>query len=176
MTENSSRHRSHRRPNRLRQFVRQYAFEIVWVAIVGLGIFLIFERMNIRKSLFRWLSLVAQRLLRGAGQLGDTVVGWLAATTLSDAIGIALVLGALLVLFLRVRSRWLNNPALSTLRCPKCQGPIHRVHRTRLDHLINRIVPVQRYCCADRACRWQGLRIHSKHVVSRKPAPPAATN
>lgn len=175
MTEELHRRRSHRQPSRLRQLWGRYSFEVIWALVVVFGIFLIFERMNIRRSLFNWLSKVAQALLRGAGQLGDTTLERLAAITLSDAIGLLLVLGALLAIVLRTRWRLLTNPALSTELCPKCQGPIHRVHRTRLDHVINIFVPVRRFRCANHECRWKGLRIHSKRTVSRRPATLATT-
>ncbi len=167
MTENSHRHRSHRRANRLQFFLRRYTFEIVWLAVIALGIFLIFERMNIRHNLFVWASRIAKAALRGAGQFGDTISGWLARTTPSDAIGILLVIGALLAIVLRLRWRLLHNPALSAQVCPKCQGPIHRVHRSWTDHLINTFVPVRRFHCANRECRWKGLRIHTSGAGGR---------
>lgn len=175
MTEDLHKHRSHRhrQPSRLRLFLRRYWFEIVWLAVVALGIFLIFERMNIRQSLFRWLSRAVQALLRGVGRFGDTAVRWLSAFTLSDAIGLVLILGALVAIALRTRWRLLHTPALSALTCPKCNGAIHRVHRTRLDHLIGLYVPVRRYRCANRECKWQGLRVHTTHGAAKRPSQPA---
>ena len=86
--------------------------------IVALGVFLIFERLNIRSSLFAWLRRASAAALGGVGHLDDQLGALLARITLSDAIGFALVLGALVAIALRVRWRLLHNPALALLRCP----------------------------------------------------------
>lgn len=173
MTEDLQRRRSHRPPNRLQQFLRRYWFEITWLAVVALGIFLIFERMNIRRSVLGWLSRFAQGVLQGVGQFDDRIAYWLARTTVSDTIGFVLILGALVAIVLRFRWRLLHNPALSSLTCPECSGALHRVHRTRLDHLINMFVPVRRFRCANRECKWQGLRVYSTRSASASHPRPA---
>ncbi len=157
------RHRSAKRnqktPSRLGVFLRQYRFEIIWAAVVALGVFLVFERMNIRRTVLQWLGAVAAALLHRAGHVGEAVAAFLARTTLSDAVGYALILGALVALLLRVRWRLMRSPRATALRCPACSGEIHRVHRSRLDHALSGFVPVQRYRCANRVCRWEGLRV-----------------
>ena len=54
MSEHQHHHRRSR-ASKLRQFLRTYRFEIVWLIVVALGIFLIFERLSIRSSLIAWL-------------------------------------------------------------------------------------------------------------------------
>jgi hypothetical protein len=68
---------------------------------------------------------------------------------------------------LRVRWRLLRNPAYTTVRCPKCDGTIHVIHRHTVDRLINLYVPVRRYRCANAECRWNGLRIGSRRGSDR---------
>jgi hypothetical protein len=151
-------HRRHRE-TQLRQLLHAYGFEIIWLVVISLGIFLIFERLNIRGSLFAWLSLVATSALGGVDRLDDLIGAFLARITLSDAVGVVLVLAALAAIVLRVRWRVLRNPALTVLRCPRCDGQIHRVHRHAVDRLICLFVPVRRYRCANDECRWHGLRV-----------------
>ena len=158
MSEHQHHHRRSR-ASKWRRFLRTYRFEIIWLIIVALGIFLIFERLNIRSSLTAWLGRGAAATLRGVGHLGEAVAAFLARTTVSDAVGLALILGALLAIALRVRWRLVRNPAYTTVRCPKCDGKIHMVHRHTVDRLINLYVPVRRYRCANAECRWYGLRI-----------------
>ncbi len=163
-----SEHQHHRhRESQSRRFLRTYWFEIVWLIVVALGIFLIFERLSIRSSLIAWLRRVAAVALHGAGHLDEVAAAFLARTTLSDVIGYVLVLGALIAIFMRMRWRVMRDPALAALRCPKCNGGIHRVHRRRLDHLISFFVPVRRYRCANDQCRWCGLRVGTGHGGSR---------
>ena len=135
--------------------------------IVALGIFLIFERLNIRRSLSTWLGQFVATAQNSVGNLGGTVAVLLARITLSDAIGFVLILGALVAIALRVRWRLINNPTLALLRCPQCNGNIYRVHRNAVDRLINLYVPVQRYRCANDQCLWHGLRVGAGHGSGR---------
>lgn len=164
------RHRHHRQESQLRRFLRAYWFEILWLTIVALGVFLIFERMRIRSTLFGWLNRASTALLHGAGHLDEQANAFLAQTSLSDAIGYALILGALLAIFLRLRWRMMRSPALTVLRCPKCDSNLHRTHRRTIDRLICLFVPVRRYRCANGQCRWKGLRVGTGHGQSRTSA------
>lgn len=164
-----TRHRSHSKPNRFRALLRQYRFEIIWFAVVALGVFLVFERLHIRRNVLRWLGAAAAAVLHGIGHVDEAVAAFVARTTFSDAVGYVLILGALVALVLRVRWRLMRSPRATALRCPKCGGEIHRVHRTNMDHVISGFVPVQRHRCANRECRWRGLR-----VVPPKTASPDA--
>ncbi|MCX7706668.1 MAG: hypothetical protein N2204_01495 [Anaerolineae bacterium] len=172
MSENRSHrhHHHHRQPGPVRTFLRKYRFEIIWVAVVALGIFLLFERFNIRASVMRWLRTAATIVLQGAGRLDDAVMRFLARTTLSDAVAYVLILGAVVALLLRVRWRLQNTPRYTELKCPRCGGDLHRVHRTTADHLISVVVPVRRYRCGNRDCRWHGRRV----VASESLAPSKA--
>jgi len=163
-------HHHHRHESPLRRFLRAYWFEILWLASVALGIFLIFERMRIRSTLIGWLNRVVTVVLHGAGHLDEHVSAFLARTTVSDAIGYVLILGALLAIFLRLRWRMMHSPALTVLRCPRCNSSIHRTHRRPIDRLICLFVPVRRYRCANGQCRWKGLRVGTGHGESRAPA------
>ncbi len=160
------RHRHHRQPGPVRLFWRKYRFEILWVAAVALGIFLLFERLNIRASLMRWLRAAARFLLQGADRLSEGVVEFLSRTTLSDAVAYALILGAIAALALRVRWRLQHTPRYTDLKCPQCGGDIHRIHRTTVDHLISAFVPVRRYRCANRECGWKGRRVVAPKVLT----------
>ena len=107
----------------MRRFLRTYRFEIIWLTVVALGVFLIFERLNIRGSFIAWLRRATAAMLHGVGHLDEVVAAFLARTTLSDAVGLALILGALVAIALRVRWRLMRNPALATPALPsKCGG------------------------------------------------------
>jgi hypothetical protein len=121
--------------------------------IVALGVFLIFERLNICSSLFEWLGRASAVALGGVGRLDDQLGAFLARITLSDAIGFVLVLGALVTIGLRERWRLIRNPALALQRCPRCEGSIYRVHRHSVDRLISLYMPVQRYRCVNGQCQ-----------------------
>jgi hypothetical protein len=163
MSESQRRRRRQHEEGRFRRFLRTYRFEIVWLIVVALGIFLILERMNIRARLLQWLRAAAASLFHGAGHLEKSIAAFLARTTFSDAVGYVLILAALAAIVWRIRWRMMHSPALTTLRCPRCSGDIHRVHRHLLDRLISLYVPVRRYRCTNGKCRWHGLRVGSSH-------------
>jgi len=162
-----SRHQDRRSERRFRWIFRSYNFEIFGLIVIILGIFLILERLSIRSTLSGWLRRASAVVLRGTGQLDEHISAFLAHTTVSDAIGYLLIVGALAAIFMRVRWRAMHDPALAVLRCPKCNGGIHRAHRRRLDRLVSLFVPVRRYRCTNDQCRWRGLRVGTGHGESR---------
>lgn len=135
----------------------------MWAAVVALGLFLVLERFSIRQALRAWIKTLMETGRGSIGRLGDAVLRFLTATTLSDVIGFVLIAGALAAIVLRVRWRLLRSPQLASLQCPKCGSGLHRVHRRRFDHLISAFVPVRRYRCSNRECGWRGLRIGKGH-------------
>jgi len=145
-------------------FWRAYRFEIIWLFVVAVGIFLVFEQMSVRATLAGWFRQVASSLL------GDVVQGYqrfdafLSQTSTSDVVGFALICAATFAIFARIRSRLRNTPALAELRCPRCGDGLHRIHRKPLDRLISVYVPVRRYHCRSDRCGWKGLRIGDGRV------------
>ncbi len=168
MSTSGPQNRRQPRENRWRRFSRDYRFEIIWAAVVALGLFLILERFSIRQALRAWIETLMETSRGSIGRLADVVLRFLAATTLSDVIGFVLIAGALAAIVLRVRWRLLHSPQLASLQCPECGSDLHRVHRRKLDHLINAFVPVRRYRCSNRECGWRGLRVgwghHTTHT------------
>ncbi len=41
-------------------------------------------------------------------------------------------------------------------RCPLCNRKLVRTRRHLSDRLISIVTPVQRYCCIDFGCHWEG--------------------
>ncbi|MFZ2445106.1 MAG: hypothetical protein WAW37_01995 [Syntrophobacteraceae bacterium] len=41
-------------------------------------------------------------------------------------------------------------------RCPKCNSPLHRIHRRPFDKFICNWVPYCRYACSKDSCGWVG--------------------
>ena len=121
--------------------------EVLIGLLLAFGIFLLFERLQIRQALFRWLQAFWSMLARLAGAARDGLGGFLRARTLSDLVGIVFLLVAVSIILWRLRWRLLNSPRFSARLCPACGGTLHRVHRRRLDRLVNILVPVRRRAC-----------------------------
>jgi len=159
MTENQHGRRRRREEPQWRRFLRKYRFEVIWLLVVLLGVFLIFERMNIRVSMIRWVARGISVALTAIGRIDDVIRIFIAHTTVSDAIGYVLILGALAAIAWRTRWRLMRTPAWTTIRCPQCDSEIHRVHRRARDRFVGLLLPVNRYRCTNRECRWSGLRV-----------------
>jgi len=155
----SGHHGHHRRKSKFGSFLGAYSVEIIAAVVVGLGIFLIFERMNIRSTFFAWATIVAQNAFHALGHVDNAVADAIARLTLSNALGLVLILGAVFAIVLRVRWRLIRAESLTTLRCPRCGGSIHRVHRRAGDRVVGWFVPVRRYRCSNKECRWGGIRV-----------------
>jgi hypothetical protein len=143
----------------LARFLSQWRVELLIGLLIGLAIFLLVERMQIRQTLLGWLRQALGFLESFGGSLAHKAVSFLRNTTLSDLTGYVLLLIALVVVAWRVRWRLIHAPRFSVLKCPHCQGELHRVHRRTIDRVVSLYVPVARYRCRTRDCMWTGLRI-----------------
>jgi hypothetical protein len=148
----------------MRRFLREWRIEIIMVAAVLLGIALVLERVQIRTILRQGLETVVQGLGTFAGTLADRIIP----NTLSDALGIGLIVTVLILARWRLRWRLLNSPELSGSRCPQCGSRMHRIHRKPADKVISGlIVPVRRFECSSKDCRWTGLRVDDSKMRHR---------
>jgi hypothetical protein len=150
------RHRQHqhRRENRILRFLRDYP-ETLWGVMAALGLFLVVERLNIRRSLARHAVTASMTAADALGHLADA----LNRLALSDLLGLLLLMAAAAAMVYRVRWRAMHTTSLTAIRCPRCGGEVHRVHRRTADRIISWIVPVRRYRCSNRECRWEGRRV-----------------
>jgi uncharacterized integral membrane protein len=148
---------------RARRLWRDWWVEIVVALLILLAIFLLVEQMNIRETLYTWLVAVVD----GLGDLAVAVGGGLARfvrnTTLSDLLAYVLIVLVIALAAWRTRYRILTNPRLAEIRCPRCGGEVHRIHRRWYHRALSLILPLRRYGCKDRACGWQGLRTKKTH-------------
>ncbi len=165
--EEPIRRRRSRRESAAGQFWRQNRLELIGLIVIALGVFLVLERMNLRATLAAWWRMMVGRLFSHFQQLDAGLTAFLAQISLSDFVGAVLITGAVVAVLYHIRWRLMNNPSLAAAACPKCDGPIHRIHRKPLDRLISVYVPVRRYRCHQSECNWNGLRVGRHHVSAR---------
>ncbi len=167
------KHRHQREPIRTVPAWRKYGVELAGLVVVGVGLFLVLERMTLRETLSTWFRDTARSLMGRFQQAGSAFDAFLDQVSVSDVVGFTLIVGALAAILLRIRWRLLNNPKLTAVVCPKCGGVIHRAHRTKTDHVVAAFVPVRRYRCASISCGWRGLRVGEQHGSSHHHARPS---
>ncbi len=165
-TQSSSRDRT-RQPHSRRLLATlwsEWRAEIVIGLLVAFGIFLLVERMQIRQTLLGWLRQGAQFLRELGGDVVRGIEAFVQSTTVSDLTGYTLLLVALVAVAWRTRWRLMTMPRFTSRTCPQCGSDLHRIHRRPSDRLLDLFVPVRRYRCKNRDCRWQGLRVkRSRH-------------
>jgi hypothetical protein len=166
----TTRHRVRRR-RRPRQFLlavqriwQDWWVELLVVFLVLLAIFLLLERTNIRQTLFAWLKALLAGLERLISNFVQYVVGLVRGTTLSDLVAYLLLLIVAVLVVWRIRWRLMSSSRFTEIKCPSCGNDLHRIHRHTWDRVVNLFVPVRRYQCKNRDCRWRGLRVQtSRH-------------
>lgn len=59
--------------------------------------------------------------------------------------------------------------ARNSYACPECAGPVKRVHRHFIDHIIAAltVLNVRRYRCRNARCAWTGVLKHAPSLVRR---------
>jgi hypothetical protein len=174
MTEDQHlrRRRSRRHVSPFVRLLQTYWVELAIVLGLLLTVFLFFEQMNIRATVFAWLSRIDDAAMALINRGIDASIWFRAGFGLSETIAIPLLLVVLIATAWRVRWRLQRTPSLVTLTCPRCGGRIHRTHRHASDRLISLVVPVRRYRCMSKDCRWHGLRVEG---ISRQPQPAPVT-
>jgi hypothetical protein len=156
----------------LRRILREWRVEIILSAALALAAFLLLERMDIRATLWSGLN----RLVDAAGAAALRVLGLVMPTTLSDLVGLLLVIGVAILAAWRLRWRLMRSPSLTGRVCPRCGSSLKRIHRKPLDRAINTIiVPIHRYTCSNSTCRWRGLRVDAGLRGSDSHEEPAAS-
>lgn len=145
----------------MRRIWREFRVELFLSLLILLGLFLLFERLNIRQTLWLWLSGAGRALVGGVTAAVAATLNFLTNRTASDLTGLALILGAVGLLGWRTRRRIIQSPSLSDKACPRCGKELHRVHRAPGDRLIGFFLPMRRYLCTSADCGWTGLRIYT---------------
>ena len=150
-----------------RPFWREYLTEIVLAGIILIGIFLLIERMDIRLTLWRWLSSFTAGLTSGLELVVGQSVQRITSLTLSDLVGLTLIVAALIAVLWRIRWRLTHDQRFTSDTCPVCGSELHRIHRTRLDRIVNVFAPARRHQCKNPECDWSGLRFGHSHKHRR---------
>jgi hypothetical protein len=137
----------------------EWRVELFIALVIATAVFLLVEQLQIRETVMGWLRKGLQALRSSGVGILRGLVDFVQSTTLSDLTGYALLLAALVFVGWRARWRLMTTPRFTERQCPRCGGDLRRIHRHLADRMVNVFVPVGRYRCRNRDCRWHGLRI-----------------
>lgn len=144
----------------MKKILREYLVEIIALLIALLGVFLLVEQFEIRKTLLAMINRLVDFLPRFISAVKTELLVYVDSVTLSDLVGWILITLTGIVIVWRVRYRFAKSGAWRANQCPRCGGKLHRIHRNPIDRLFSwTLLPrARRYRCADPECNWAGLR------------------
>ncbi len=144
----------------MKKFLKEYRIELIALALALLGVFLLVERLEIRASIRRGLTWLADSSVEFLGLIRTRLQEWITSFTPSDLLGWSLLVGMLILIIWRVRYRFLRSSYWKIKTCPRCDSELLRIHRTRVQRLLAKsILPhARRYRCSNEDCGWSGLR------------------
>jgi hypothetical protein len=154
----------------MKRFIKEYRIELTAALAILLGVFLLVERLELREFLRDFLQALQDSSGTFIQVAGEKARAYILDFTLSDVVGWVLIVIMVSFIVWRVRHRFASDETWRARECPKCNGPLVRIHRRRLDRiLVWAFLPGGfRYLCKNKTCRWSGLR---HHVHQRQPEP-----
>lgn len=154
----------------MKKFIREYLIELIALLFILLGIFLLFERMDIRETLYQAVLGLTDNLRTGLAEASSLGQSYLTGFGLSDLLGLALIILAVIFVLWRIRYRFIRSERWAGSYCPKCGGRIHRKHRSSVDRFIGKVLfqDSARYKCSNEECDWTGLRQKGRRRRYRK--------
>ena len=150
----------HLRKRRARKtsFIKEYYYEITVLFLMGSGIFLLFEKMNIKSELliiFKNILIFLKEIILSNLLFVAKVMSRI---EISDLVGISLIIISIFLIFRRIRVRIIQR--FNQLNdCPKCGEDLHRKRRTTNQKILSWIffVKIMNYSCSK--CDYNGLYV-----------------
>ena len=140
-------------------FFKRYRVEIFAVCLLALGIFLLVERLEIKKVMYRQMLWLAEPIKSFASFLVTTLVG----VQKSDIVGLVLMVMAVCLIAWRVRFRAINRhkDVDAVAGCPNCSENLIRLPKKPIHRLLELLfqVRIRRFSCAKcaySASTWDG--------------------
>ena len=138
--------------------MREYKYEITVLFLFASGIFLLLEKMNIKRELFNILKKVIFFIMDIIIYILSIVVKIIRNIEISDLIGMILIMMAFIMVITRIRTRIIQRFSQLS-ECPKCGEDLNRAHRTRKQKLLGWLlyVKVMHFSC--KKCDYHGLQL-----------------
>ena len=142
-------------------FYQEYNFEITVVVLIGLGVFLLVEDLEIKYFLYEFIKIIFFTIGNFIKLLRDTSIFIIDKFEISDLVGISLILLALFLIANRWRERMIERH--SVLRnCPDCNGDLQRIKRDFNQKMTGYVyfLTVKNYRC--KSCNFKGFKLVKK--------------
>ena len=131
------------------------------VFLLGLGIFLLVEDLEIKAYIYDMIRVVFLSVEKFIQSIRDGVIYVIGEFETSDLVGISLIFFALFLIANRWRERMIDR--FSLLKdCPECGSNLHRIQKTSGQRMtaILYYIDVKHYSC--KSCGYKGIKM-AKH-------------
>ena len=142
-------------------FYQEYNFEITVVVLIGLGVFLLVEDLEIKHYLYEFIKVIFFTIGNFIKLLRDGSIFIFDKFEISDLVGISLIFLALFLIANRWRERMIERH--SVLRnCPDCNGDLQRIKRDFNQKMTGYVyfLTVKNYRC--KSCNFKGFKLVKK--------------
>ena len=148
----------------MKRLIREYYIELLAVIVCLVGLTMVVLHVDIRNATVKMINVFISVLQNIFLSIFQRVEKNITHFTLSDMFGLIIIIIALAFLYWRVRYRILQRLRWTEHRCPLCQEAVHRIHRSKVDRIVNFFLgrPLRRYQCVNEECKWTGLRYSHK--------------
>jgi len=148
----------------MKRLIREYYIELLAVIVCLVGLTMVVLHVDFRNATVKMINVFISVLQNIFLSIFQRVEKNITHFTLSDMFGLIIIIIALAFLYWRVRYRILLRLRWTEHRCPLCQEAVHRIHRSKVDRIVNFFLgrPLRRYQCVNEECKWTGLRYSHK--------------
>lgn len=142
----------------------EYRFELTVTLLFSLGMFLLLEKMEIKRFVWSGVRTAAKYVAESITHLLTSIVSIIRSVETSDIAGLILILIAGILVLNRIRIRTIGRMSLPN-ECPKCGGSFQRIHRT-ISHRILEIImfaEIKHYRC--KKCSYKQISATQKKKI-----------
>jgi len=159
MSEQGQKQRKHRKSKRHEvSLLVEFRFEIIIGFLFLLGVFLLYEDMEVKTVVFQGILSVIHGFNLWLSNLLSNILGIADYVETSDIVGTFFILLALFLLLHRARHKALARFA-ELSECPECEGDLIHIHRTLTHRIISKIFRLKIRHMKCKSCEFEGLRI-----------------
>ncbi|NQV16881.1 hypothetical protein HQ531_15565 [bacterium] len=155
-TEKKQRHRKSTRHQK--SLIREFRTEIMIALLFALGVFLLFEDMEIKSVVFQGMISMFQGLSHWFSHMISKIFGIADIFEVSDIVGIFLISIAFVLFVYRARQKAIWRYA-ELSACPECDGDLYHIHRNFVQRIAAALfrLKIRRYKC--KSCSFDSIRI-----------------
>jgi len=157
-SQDSKRRRKTKRHEK--SIFREFSIEIIIGVIFLFGVFLLFERMEIKSYVFHGIVGTLKSITDAFSDMLGSILGIADVFETSDIVGVSLIIIAFLLLTVRVRQKAIIRYH-DLDECPECSGDLMHIHRNMPQRMFSKIflLKIRRYKC--KSCDFEGFRMRA---------------